>query len=254
MRISVPSPDDVQESHPHVSTCSLQVAVLQETGLYSCHAGTGIPQQLELVLRRAWQVKRLADVLWDKVTPLLGCCVSEKQCLEAFARAVNVPSQSPSQYCAFTVFPVVVLAGATWRHTSGRRAISILQHVCLQDRWRLAKQLGPLAAIPASFAVFVAANGGVVIGDRLMHAPVWHLCQLLYFLLFAAAALAPATLSPDRCALVANVMRASQASHDAYMKPRVSMHHFVLSAAAVLLPFLQGQMHLCWTCYLNLIG
>lgn len=70
----------------------------------------------------------------------------------------------------------------------------------MQDRWRLARQLGPLAAIPAGFAVFVVANGGVVIGDRLMHAPVWHLAQLLYFLLFAAAALAPATLSPDRSA------------------------------------------------------
>lgn len=79
-------------------------------------------------------------------------------------------------------------------------AISNLQHGCLQDRWRLAKQLGPLAAVPAGFAVFVAANGNVVIGDRLMHAPVWHLAQLLYFLLFAAAALAPATISPDRSA------------------------------------------------------
>lgn len=48
-----------------VDICSLQVAVLQEAGLYSCHAGAGIPQQLEMVLRRAWQVKKLADVLWE---------------------------------------------------------------------------------------------------------------------------------------------------------------------------------------------
>lgn len=35
---------------------SLQVAVLQETGLDSCQAGAGVPQQLNLVLRHAWQV------------------------------------------------------------------------------------------------------------------------------------------------------------------------------------------------------
>lgn len=70
----------------------------------------------------------------------------------------------------------------------------------MQDRWRLARKLGPLATVPAAFAVFVWLNGGVVIGDRLMHAPVWHLVQPLYFLLFAAAALAPATLNTDRCA------------------------------------------------------
>jgi hypothetical protein len=38
------------------SSIMLQVAVLQETGLYSCCAGIGIPQQVELVLRNVWQV------------------------------------------------------------------------------------------------------------------------------------------------------------------------------------------------------
>lgn len=70
--------------------------------------------------------------------------------------------------------------------------------VRMQVWWRLLRRLGPLAAIPAAFVVFVGLNGGIVIGDRTMHAPVWHLVQPLYFLLFAAAALAPATLAPNR--------------------------------------------------------
>ena len=63
---------------------------------------------------------------------------------------------------------------------------------------RLAGRLWPLAAVPAAFAAFVVRNGGVVVGDRSAHAPVKHLMQPLYFVGFAALALAPVLLRPAR--------------------------------------------------------
>ena len=53
--------------------------------------------------------------------------------------------------------------------------------------------------MPASFAAFVVANGGVVVGDRANHAPAAHWVQPLYALLFTAAAFAPVHLHPRRC-------------------------------------------------------
>ena len=70
-----------------------------------------------------------------------------------------------------------------------------------QSKARLAGRVAPLAAVPAAFALFVRANGGVVVGDRAAHAPVLHLVQPLYFALFAAGALAPALLTRRRCRL-----------------------------------------------------
>ena len=68
----------------------------------------------------------------------------------------------------------------------------------MQLRWRLLRRLGPLAAVPAAFVAFLLGNGHVVIGDHSMHTPVPHLAHPLHFVLFAAAALAPAAFSPSR--------------------------------------------------------
>jgi hypothetical protein len=67
-----------------------------------------------------------------------------------------------------------------------------------QRKRELAAELWSLALVPAAFAAFVAANGGVVVGDRAHHAPVAHWAQPLYALLFAAAAFAPVHFRPRR--------------------------------------------------------
>ena len=41
----------------------------------------------------------------------------------------------------------------------------------------VAVHLAPFAAVLAAFAWFVQENGGVVVGDRAAHAPVFHLPQ-----------------------------------------------------------------------------
>lgn len=69
----------------------------------------------------------------------------------------------------------------------------------MQRKRELAAKLWSLALVPAGFAAFVAANGGVVIGDRANHAPAAHWAQPLYALLFTAVAFAPMHLHPRRC-------------------------------------------------------
>jgi alpha-1,2-glucosyltransferase len=72
--------------------------------------------------------------------------------------------------------------------------------ILLPRAWRLRRQLlselWPLAAVVAAFAAFVAVNGGVVVGDRQHHAPVRHLAQPLYCLLYCTAWLAPVFWTP----------------------------------------------------------
>ena len=70
----------------------------------------------------------------------------------------------------------------------------------MQNKWWLLSEMGPLATVPAAFAAFVVWNGGIVVGDRSNHAPKLHLVQPLYFLLFAAAALAQMHFHPARSA------------------------------------------------------
>lgn len=77
-----------------------------------------------------------------------------------------------------------------------------------QLRWRMLLRLWPLLAVPAAFATFAVANGGIVVGDREAHAPARHLAQPLYFAAFAAAALAPALLSP--AALLQGLQRGTE--------------------------------------------
>lgn len=71
---------------------------------------------------------------------------------------------------------------------------------CARQAWLLRRQLAadlwPLAAVVAAFAAFVVANGGIVVGDKAHHAPVRHLAQPLYCLLYCTAWLAPALWSP----------------------------------------------------------
>ena len=79
----------------------------------------------------------------------------------------------------------------------------MIQHeihiLCTQRKRELAARLWSLALVPAGFAAFVVANGGVVVGDRANHAPAAHWAQPLYTLLFTAAAFAPMHLHPRRC-------------------------------------------------------
>ena len=79
-------------------------------------------------------------------------------------------------------------------------ARAVLRSCAVQDKWWLLSEMGPLAAVPAAFAAFVVWNGGIVVGDRSNHAPKLHLVQPLYFLLFAAAALAQIHFHPARWA------------------------------------------------------
>lgn len=84
---------------------------------------------------------------------------------------------------------------------------------CAQQAWLLRRQLAadlwPLAAVVAAFAAFVVMNGGIVLGDRVHHAPVRHLAQHLYCLLYCTAWLAPALWSPAALRSAARMLRAS---------------------------------------------
>lgn len=64
----------------------------------------------------------------------------------------------------------------------------------LSGMWRirakLAAMIGPMAAVPAAFVVFLVLNGGVTVGDREAHKPVKHWAQLQYFALYTAVMLA----------------------------------------------------------------
>ena len=62
----------------------------------------------------------------------------------------------------------------------------------------LLSDLWALALVPVLFAAFVVWNGGIVLGDKAAHAPVVHLMQPLYFVLFTAVALGPFHFSPVR--------------------------------------------------------
>lgn len=67
-----------------------------------------------------------------------------------------------------------------------------------QSKWQLLTDLWPVLLVPACFAAFVVWNGGIVLGDKAAHAPVQHLMQPLYFVLFTASALGPFHFSPFR--------------------------------------------------------
>ncbi len=84
---------------------------------------------------------------------------------------------------------------------------------CARQAWLLRRQLAadlwPLAAVVAAFAAFVVANGGIVVGDKAHHAPVRHLAQPLYCLLYCTAYLAPALWSPAALRSAAQTLRNS---------------------------------------------
>lgn len=78
--------------------------------------------------------------------------------------------------------------------------VAALLRALFQRGFQIIKRCLPLAAVPAAFVVFVRLNGGIVVGDRSAHVAVPHLVQPLYFLLFAAIALAPTLLTRKRFA------------------------------------------------------
>jgi hypothetical protein len=70
----------------------------------------------------------------------------------------------------------------------------------LQNAPRVAHVAGGHTVVVAAFAVFVVANGGVVVGDRSAHAPALHLAQVPYCAAFVAGALAPTLAHHCMCA------------------------------------------------------
>jgi alpha-1,2-glucosyltransferase len=82
-----------------------------------------------------------------------------------------------------------------------------LQHAW-QLKWQLLRELWALAAVVAAFAAFVVLNGGIVVGDKSHHAPVRHLMQPFYFLLYCTAWLAPLFWSPAALAAAARQLAA----------------------------------------------
>ena len=64
------------------------------------------------------------------------------------------------------------------------------------ERARLLPRLAPVLLVVGGFGAFVAANGGIVVGDRANHVPVAHFAQLGYFALFAVPYLGCATGAP----------------------------------------------------------
>ncbi|KAJ2784832.1 glucosyltransferase [Coemansia javaensis] len=63
------------------------------------------------------------------------------------------------------------------------------------DARALARLLAPYAGVAALFGGFVAANGGIVLGDKAHHRAQLHAPQLLYFGAYVAAMAAPAVLA-----------------------------------------------------------
>lgn len=113
----------------------------------------------------------------------------------------------PGTYCATRPEPAASTAAAAAQHSSVLNpptpaTLPREVQVTLAQAWRLRLQLlsdlWSLAAVPVCFAAFVAVNGGIVVGDKLAHAPVRHTMQPLYFALFANLGLAPVLLAPSR--------------------------------------------------------
>lgn len=69
---------------------------------------------------------------------------------------------------------------------------------CWQHMGHLLADLWPMALTPAAFALFVVANGGVVVGDRTAHQPTRHGMQLAYCVGWVAACLVPVVAAPRR--------------------------------------------------------
>mmetsp|Transcript_13350 Transcript_13350/g.35044 ORF Transcript_13350/g.35044 Transcript_13350/m.35044 type:complete len:452 (-) Transcript_13350:284-1639(-) len=68
-------------------------------------------------------------------------------------------------------------------------------------RYSLLLRLLPPSLLAAGFVIFVKWNGGIVVGDRSNHQPVFHLAQVAYFCLFSAALLSPLLLCRIRSAM-----------------------------------------------------
>lgn len=88
-----------------------------------------------------------------------------------------------------------------------------LQHVVKAAwylKWQLLQDMWVLLLVPVAFAAFVVWNGGIVLGDKAAHAPVRHLMQPLYFVLFCSMALAPFHFSPSRYVVAFNIRRFHQ--------------------------------------------
>ena len=85
-----------------------------------------------------------------------------------------------------------------------------LQHVLKAAwylKWQLLQDMWVLLLVPVAFAAFVVWNGGIVLGDKAAHAPVRHLMQPLYFVLFCSLALAPFHFSPSRYVVTFTIRR-----------------------------------------------
>jgi len=67
----------------------------------------------------------------------------------------------------------------------------------------------PFAILGLSFCLFVFFNGGIVLGDRLAHKPVFHIPQVLYFLSFTAISSTPLFISKHHRWIHSNPIRSA---------------------------------------------
>lgn len=134
----------------------------------------------------------------------LLCCLNKRHHLSALAATAAVLfRQTNVVWAAFVLAydiqnqlepPPVEAKGP---EPSFAAALARILGKALVHRRRLARNHFPMVALLLSFVVFVARNGGVVLGDREAHRPAPHLVQFFYCGLAVACARFPAHFGPE---------------------------------------------------------
>ncbi|KAK9824640.1 hypothetical protein WJX72_011988 [[Myrmecia] bisecta] len=131
-------------------------------------------------------------------------CLRRRHHWSALAAAAATGFRQTNAVWAAFILAVGVMRECRWQTASGWACQTLRQQLrqLLSQAWQMKGQLvarlWSLALVPLAFAVFVNLNGGIVVGDRSAHVPVWHLAQPLYFVLYTASCLAPFHFHPAR--------------------------------------------------------
>eukprot|EP00892_Ulva_mutabilis_P009505 jgi/Ulvmu1/6927/UM032_0005.1 len=126
--------------------------------------------------------------------------------LSAVAAAAAVMCRQTNVVWAAFICGVAVLREAAQATGAAHDVVATVEWL-LTEWKRVLKVAAGYAAVAAAFAVFVLANGGIVVGDREAHRPTLHAAQLPYACLFTVAAFLPLCLADS--ALIGDVRHAA---------------------------------------------
>ncbi|KAG7276368.1 hypothetical protein CRUP_014400 [Coryphaenoides rupestris] len=154
--------------------------------LYGCHGASALLGACAVLFRQT-------NIVWVAFCAgtLLAGRLDEAWLTEHTKKRDERPSRVP-----------LSLAGAK------RVAVFLLESLTSPAHLRaLLAVAWPYAAVAVGFLVFLAVNGGVVVGDRTSHEACLHVPQLFYFLCFTLAFAMPAVFCRHRLLRFAQALR-----------------------------------------------